>query len=30
MQDTKLEIEVLTGTGICKKCGKVFNVIEYK
>lgn len=28
LQDTKLEIEVLPGNGICKKCNKVFNLIE--
>jgi hydrogenase nickel incorporation protein HypA/HybF len=28
MQDTKLEIEILPGNGICKDCGKVFNIIE--
>lgn len=28
LQDTKLEIEILPGNGICKKCNKVFNLIE--
>lgn len=28
MSDTKLEIEVLPGNGLCQKCGKVFNVLE--
>lgn len=28
LQDTKLKIEVLPGNGICKKCNKVFNLIE--
>jgi hydrogenase nickel incorporation protein HypA/HybF len=28
MQDTKLEIEILPGNGICRKCSKVFNLIE--
>jgi len=28
MQDTKLEIEILPGNGICKNCSKVFNLIE--
>lgn len=28
LQDTKLAIEVLPGNGICKKCNKVFNLIE--
>jgi hydrogenase nickel incorporation protein HypA/HybF len=30
MQDTKLKIEVLPGNAICKKCSKVFNLIESK
>jgi len=29
LQDTKLEIEILPGNGICKKCNKVFNIIEH-
>lgn len=28
LQDTKLEIEVMPGNGLCKKCNKVFNIIE--
>ncbi|ERI91737.1 putative hydrogenase nickel insertion protein HypA [Clostridiales bacterium oral taxon 876 str. F0540] len=28
LQDTKLEIEVMPGNGICKRCNKVFNIIE--
>jgi len=28
LQDTKLEIEILPGNGLCKKCNKVFNIIE--
>jgi len=28
MQDTKLEIEILPGNGLCKQCDKVFNVLE--
>lgn len=28
LQKTKLKIEVLPGNAICKKCSKVFNVIE--
>ena len=28
LKDTKLKIEVLPGNGICKKCNKVFNLIE--
>jgi len=27
-QDMKLEIEILPGNAICKKCNKVFNFIE--
>ena len=30
MQDTKLEIEILPGNALCKKCGKVFNLIQNK
>ncbi|MDR3594066.1 hydrogenase maturation nickel metallochaperone HypA [Clostridium sp.] len=30
LQDTKLEIEVLPANAICKKCNKVFNLIENK
>jgi hydrogenase nickel incorporation protein HypA/HybF len=28
LKDTKLKIEVLPGNAICKKCNKVFNLIE--
>jgi hydrogenase nickel incorporation protein HypA/HybF len=28
LQNTKLEIEILPGNGICRKCSKVFNLIE--
>ena len=28
LQNTKLEIEILPGNGLCKKCKKVFNLIE--
>lgn len=28
LQETKLKIEVLPGNAICKKCSRVFNVIE--
>lgn len=28
LQDTKLQIEILPGNAICKKCNKVFNLIE--
>ncbi|WP_346936055.1 hydrogenase maturation nickel metallochaperone HypA [Clostridium sp.] len=28
LQDTKLKIEILPGNAICKKCKKVFNIIE--
>ncbi|MBL4933253.1 hydrogenase maturation nickel metallochaperone HypA [Clostridium paridis] len=28
LQDTKLKIEVLPGNAMCKKCNKVFNLIE--
>jgi len=27
LQDTKLEIEILPGNGICKRCNKVFNIL---
>ncbi len=30
LQDTKLKIEILPGNSICKKCNKVFNLIEHK
>lgn len=30
LQDTKLEIEIMPGNGICKECNKVFNLIENK
>jgi hydrogenase nickel incorporation protein HypA/HybF len=28
LQDTELKIEILPGNAICKKCNKVFNLIE--
>lgn len=28
LQDTKLEIEILPGNGLCKECDKVFNLIK--
>ncbi|NFH81549.1 hydrogenase maturation nickel metallochaperone HypA [Clostridium botulinum] len=28
LQDTKLEIEILPGNGICKECDTVFNIIK--
>lgn len=28
LQDTKLEIQILPGNGMCKKCKKVFNLIQ--
>ncbi|MCM1988910.1 hydrogenase maturation nickel metallochaperone HypA [Oceanirhabdus seepicola] len=28
LEETKLEIEILPGNGICKECNKVFNLIE--
>lgn len=28
LQDTKLRIEILPGNAICKKCNKVFNILE--
>lgn len=28
LQDTKLEIEVIPGNGMCKSCNKVFNIKE--
>ncbi len=30
MENTKLEIEILPGNGLCKGCGKVFNLLEHK
>ncbi|MCR1955203.1 hydrogenase maturation nickel metallochaperone HypA [Clostridioides mangenotii] len=30
LEDTKLKIEILPGNGICKKCNKVFNLLENK
>lgn len=30
MEKTKLEIEILPGNGLCKGCGKVFNLLEHK
>jgi len=29
LQDTKLKIEILPGNALCKKCKKVFNIIEH-
>lgn len=28
LQETKLKIEILPGNAICRKCNKVFNLIE--
>ena len=28
LQDTKLKIEIMPGNAICRKCSKVFNLIE--
>lgn len=28
LQDTELKIEILPGNAICRKCNKVFNLIE--
>ncbi|WP_138206658.1 hydrogenase maturation nickel metallochaperone HypA [Haloimpatiens lingqiaonensis] len=28
LQDTKLKIEIIPGNAICKRCSKVFNIIE--
>jgi len=28
LQDTKLKIEVLPGNAICKRCNRVYNIIE--
>lgn len=28
LQETKLRIEILPGNAICKKCNKVFNLLE--
>ena len=30
MEDTKLEIEILPGNGLCKSCNKVFNLLQNK
>lgn len=30
LEDTRLEIEILPGNGMCKSCRKVFNLIENK
>lgn len=30
LQDTKLKIEILPGNALCKKCSKVFNIMENK
>ena len=27
LESTKLKIEIMPGNGICKKCGKVFNIL---
>lgn len=29
LEDTKLEVEILTANGICQSCGKVYSLIEY-
>lgn len=28
LSDSELEIEIVPGNGICKKCGKVYNLLE--
>lgn len=28
LQDTKLEIEILPGNGLCRNCRKVFNLVK--
>ena len=28
LQETKLRIEVVPGNGYCRKCGKVFNLVQ--
>lgn len=30
LKDAELKIEILPGNGICKKCNKVFNLMENK
>ena len=30
LQDTKLQIEVIPGNGMCKTCNSVFNLLEHK
>lgn len=30
LQDTELKIEIIPGNAICKKCSKVFNLLENK
>lgn len=30
LQETELKIEILPGNAICKKCNKVFNLLENK
>lgn len=30
LQNTKLEIEILPGNGLCKDCSKVFNLLQSK
>lgn len=28
MENTKLEIEMMPGNGLCRKCGQVFNILS--
>ena len=30
LENTKLKIEVLPGNGMCRECGKVFNLLQSK
>lgn len=30
LQDTKLEIEIIPGNGLCDNCKRVFNLLEYQ
>jgi hydrogenase nickel incorporation protein HypA/HybF len=30
LEETKLQIEILPGNAICKKCSKVFNLVAHK
>ncbi len=30
MEETKLEIEIVPGNGLCKKCNEVFNMIQHE